>query len=73
MKERGVKTDNEIRTILARKNLKQSWLAQKVDIKREYINRIINGNIQVKVGLAIKISQALDEKVEGVFFLSNQS
>ena len=45
----------------------QGALAQKVSVKREYINRIINSKITPTVLLAIRIARALGVTVEDLW------
>lgn len=61
--------ENKINKVINRKKMSQSELAQKVGIKREYLNRIINNHISPSVYLAIRIARALKIPVEELFFL----
>lgn len=57
------KTRNSIYRELIRRGVSQSWLADKVGVQREYMNRIINEKIQPTIGLALKIAGALGKPV----------
>jgi putative transcriptional regulator len=61
--------DNNIYKVIRQKNMTQSDLAKKVGIKREYINRIINGKITPKIPLGMPIAKALEVSVEDLFFI----
>jgi DNA-binding XRE family transcriptional regulator len=58
---------NAIQRILSAKKMTQAQLAERVGIKREYLNKIINSHINPTINLAIKIGQALDMPVEKIF------
>lgn len=58
---------NRIKKILKEKNKTQGELAPKVGVKREYLNRIINGHIDPSVKLTMKIAKVLKLTVEDVF------
>jgi putative transcriptional regulator len=58
---------NIIQQVLSAKKMTQSQLADRVGIKREYLNKIINSRITPTVGLALRIGQALDMQVEELF------
>lgn len=61
--------DNNINKILHNLNWTQEVLAAMVEVKREYINRIINNKITPTIPLGMKIARALDKTVEEVFNL----
>jgi DNA-binding XRE family transcriptional regulator len=63
------KAGNNIAKILMQQNKRQVWLAGQVGVKREYINRIINGRIMPTIPLALQIAWALGVKVEDIFYL----
>ena len=50
----------------------QADLAGAVGIKREYLNKIINSHVTPTVALAMKISRALNMRVEEVFSSSGE-
>ena len=61
--------DNFISRVLTEKDMTQVELARRVNVKREYINRIISGKITPKIPLGIKIASALNKKVEDIFII----
>jgi putative transcriptional regulator len=61
--------NNRIQELINQKGMIQGDLAERCGVRREYINRIINGNIIPSVYLAIKIARALGTSVESVFIL----
>jgi len=61
---------NNIYKILLDKNMIQAELADKIGVKREYINRIINNKVNPSVILGIKIAEALETPMEKVFILN---
>lgn len=60
---------NNIKKVLINRKIKQSVIAEKAGIRREYLNRLINGHIVPSVYLAIRIARALDFPVEDLFVL----
>ena len=62
--------NNNIHKVIQEKNMTQGDLAQKVGIRREYVNRIINCKITPSVPLGIRIARALDLTVEDLFILN---
>lgn len=66
---KGVKISNNIYDLLASQSMTQAELGRKVGVKREYINRLLNGKIHPSVGLGLKIATALNCKVEDVFIV----
>ncbi len=61
--------DNNIYPIIRRKNMTQANLAEKVGVKREYINRIINRRITPTVPLGMRIARVLEVPMEELFVL----
>jgi len=61
--------DNNIYKWIRRKNMTQADLAQTVDVKREYINRIINRKVTPIVSLGIRLANALVVAMEGLFII----
>lgn len=59
--------ENVIYQVLASKNMTQAELANRVGVKREYINRIINRKIIPTIPLGMKIAEALGKTVEDLF------
>lgn len=59
--------DNNIYQVIRDQNMTQGDLAQKVGIRREYINRIINRRITPTVPLGMRIAKALEVSVEDLF------
>ena len=63
---------NNIYKILLEKNMIQAELADRIGIKREYINRIINDKVTPTVPLGMRIAKALETTVEKVFILNDR-
>jgi putative transcriptional regulator len=61
--------NNIISQVIRQKEMTQGHLAQKVGIKREYLNRIIHRKITPSIPLGIRIARALDMQVEDVFVI----
>ena len=61
--------ENNINEVICEKEMTQGDLAQKVGIRREYMNRIINSRITPTVPLGIRIARALEMSVEDLFVL----
>ena len=61
--------ENRIRQILHQKNMTQAELAQKVGIKREYLNRIINGKVTPTIPLGLRIAKALHMTADDLFII----
>ncbi len=61
--------ENVISKVIHRKRITQGDLAAMVDVRREYINRIINSKITPSVTLGIRIAQVLEVPVEYLFIL----
>ncbi len=66
-----VKCSNKISKYLEKHDMNQEELANLVDVKREYINRIIHAKIQPTIGLAMRIAKTLDATVEELWFENN--
>ncbi len=67
-KRRTSPLDNNIGKILIDKGMKQVGLADRVGVKREYINRIVNRGITPRYVLMLRIARSLGKTVEEVFF-----
>lgn len=55
----GVKTN--LKQFLTDRGIKQTWLAEKVGMKNEAMNRIVNGRYYPTLRVAIRIVKALRE------------
>ena len=62
--------NNNISEVMQKKNMTQGVLAQRVGIRREYINRIINRKVTPTIPLGMRIALALDVTVEYLFILN---
>lgn len=56
--------ENRIKKVIQSRDMIQATLANRVGIKREYLNKIINGHINPTVSLALRISSSLQLPVE---------
>jgi putative transcriptional regulator len=63
--------DNNICKVIHAKNMTQANLAEKVGVKREYINRIINRKVTPTVPLGLRIALALEVPMEELFFIEH--
>ena len=61
--------ENNIYQAITDRNMTQGDLAQKVGVRREYINRIINQKITPSVPLGMRIAHALGLPMEAVFIV----
>jgi putative transcriptional regulator len=61
--------DNNIKELLVSKNMTQAKLAERVGVKREYMNRIIMGKINPTMPLGMRIAKALGETCEYVYIV----
>ncbi len=65
----GVVLKNRVKELRARLNLRQSDLAQEVDVTRQTILAIEKGRLNPSVMVSLKISRVLREPVDYVFYL----
>jgi len=63
--------NNNICRMIHAKNMTQANLAEKVGIKREYLNRIINSKVNPTVPLGMRIARALEVPMEEVFIIEH--
>ena len=61
--------ENKIFDVIREKEMTQAELANRVGVKREYINRIIHSKITPTVSLAMRIANALEVTIEDLFSL----
>ncbi len=61
--------ENNIYQKIRERNMTQQNLADRVGIRREYINRIINCKITTTIPLGIRIARALGMLVEDLFII----
>ena len=66
--------ENRIKEVLKEKDMRPNDLVIATGISNSYVSRVISGRIpNVTVKTALKISQALEVKVEEIFTLTNIS
>ncbi len=61
--------ENNIRQTIRKRNMTQADLAQRVGVKREYLNRIINRKVTPTVPLGMRIAKALKVPMEDLFIV----
>ncbi len=66
----GAGLENKIRELRARHRLTQADLAKRVDVSRQTIIAIENGNYNPSIVLAFRIADILQEPVTDVFWLN---
>ncbi len=66
----GAGLENKIRELRARHRLTQADLAKRVDVSRQTIIAIENGNYNPSIVLAFRIADILQEPVNEVFWLN---
>ncbi|MCS3923605.1 helix-turn-helix transcriptional regulator [Methanosalsum natronophilum] len=66
-----VQYSNRIKELRAKNDLTQEDLANKVNVRRETIGHIEKGKYNLSLGLAFKISRALNENIEDVFIVDD--
>ncbi len=64
--------ENRIYQVISQKNMTQAELAQKIGVKREYINRIISGKVTPRISLGLRIAKALQVTVEDLFIIEEK-
>lgn len=68
----GFKLKNRVKELRARLNLRQSDLANEVDVTRQTILAIEKGRLNPSVLVSLKIARVLREPVDYVFYLEHQ-
>lgn len=58
---------NRLKQILDDKGIKQSWLAEQVDITPTTLGNIIHGRFNTSLEVALKLAIILNVKVEDIF------
>ena len=64
---------NAMKTLRAEAGLTQAELALQVGVTRKTINTVENGVFIPSALLALKIARALEQKVENVFWIQDES
>ncbi|SME22490.1 anaerobic benzoate catabolism transcriptional regulator [Bacillus cereus] len=59
---------NHVAKIRKQLKISQDKLAKKAKVSRPYLSNIENFKVQPSVGAAIRISKALNKRVEDIFF-----
>ena len=67
----GLKLQNDIKTLRKNKGMTQSELADVIEVSRKTINTIENGVFVPSTVLALKLANALEVKVEELFWLED--
>ena len=68
-RQSGLKLQNDIKTLRKNKGMTQSELADVIEVSRKTINTIENGVFVPSTVLALKLANALEVKVEELFWL----
>ena len=66
-----MKLQNDIKTLRKNKGMTQSELADVIEVSRKTINTIENGVFVPSTVLALKLANALEVKVEELFWLED--
>ena len=67
-RQSGLKLQNDIKTLRKNKGMTQSELADVIEVSRKTINTIENGVFVPSTVLALKLANALEVKVEELFW-----
>jgi putative transcriptional regulator len=59
---------NRLKGILDERGIKQTWLAEKVDVSRQTISNLINDRFNPSLELAFKICKVLNLTLDDVFY-----
>ena len=59
---------NRLKKILDERGIKQTWLAEKVDVSRQTISNLINDRFNPSLELAFKICKVLNLTLDDVFY-----
>ncbi len=70
-RQSGLKLQNDIKTLRKNKGMTQSELADVIEVSRKTINTIENGVFVPSTVLALKLANALEVKVEELFWLED--
>lgn len=70
-RQSGLKLQNDIKTLRKNKSMTQSELADVIQVSRKTINTIENGVFVPSTVLALKLANALEVKVEELFWLED--
>jgi len=62
---------NRLKEILDERGIKQNWLAEKANVTKQTISNLIKNRFSVSLEIAMKISKALDLKVEDIFYIED--
>jgi DNA-binding XRE family transcriptional regulator len=62
-----------LKNILDNRGIKQTWLADKVNVHRGTLNNIILNKYNTSLEVALKIAKALDMKVDDIFKLIDEN
>lgn len=67
----GENLANKIRELRARDRLTQADLADQIEVSRQTVSAIENGEYNPSVVLALRIAQLFNEPVESIFWLTD--
>ena len=62
---------NRLKEILDERGIKQNWLAEKAGVTKQTISNLIKNRFSVSLEIAIKIANALDLKIEDIFYIED--
>lgn len=62
---------NKIRELRARDRLTQADLADQIEVSRQTVSAIENGEYNPSVVLALRLAQLFNEPVESIFWLAD--
>jgi putative transcriptional regulator len=57
---------------LAAKGINQSQLARRFDLSRAHVSRLVRGDVQPSIGLALRLARYFGKPVEQIFKLVEQ-
>lgn len=64
---------NNIKSIMKEKGLKQKRIAEKIGIEPNYFSMIVNGKHVPSVEIALKLTKILDISIEEIFYLKDDN
>lgn len=59
---------NRLKEILDSKGIKQSWLANKVDITKQTMSSLVSNRYSTSIDVAIRISNVLGMDLKDIFY-----
>jgi DNA-binding XRE family transcriptional regulator len=62
---------NKLKEILDDRGVKQNWVAEKAGITKQTMSNLINNRFNVSLESAMRIANALNLKIEDIFYIED--